>query len=519
MRKAECKRRALFAFCILTFALIPGCSRSPAAVPSSYIVLGIRTAPNGLDPRFVSDESSSRVAQLMFDSLMDIGDDLRVRPRLAERLDNPDPLTYIAHLRRGVRFHDGHELTSADVVFTYREFLDPAFISPWKGAFDTLASVTALDRYTVQFTLKTPFAAFPIQLVNPPVVPAGAGEDLRRHPVGTGPYRFVNYAVDDQLAVSAFDQYWDGRPKNDGIIVKVVPDDTTRGLELRKGSIDLAINDIPPDIVYQLERTGRVRVDREPGVDFFYLGFNLRDRVLSDRCVRHAIGYAIDRDALINYMRRGLARPAYGLIPPQAWAFEPDVFQFSYDPEKARRLLDDAGYRDPDGNGPMPRLRLTMKTSTNEEYRLQATVIQQDLARVGIDLELQSYEFATFYADVIQGNFQVFALQWVGSSMADPDILRRVFASDQVPPAGFNRGHYSNPDVDRLIALASRSASEPQRKAYYGAAQKLIADDAPYIPIWNRVNAVVRRPSLSGLHLGPTSDFSALRNVVKAPTP
>jgi peptide/nickel transport system substrate-binding protein len=502
----------------LNFALtafLAGCASEPHANESNYLIVGVRTAPNNLDPRQGSDEASARVAQLVFSSLMTNGDDLRPRPLLAERLDNPDPLTYIAHLRHGVRFHDGHELTSRDVLHTYTPFLDPQYVSPWKGAFRTLKSVRALDDYTVEFGLTEPFASFPIQLTEPPIVPADADDSLRDHPIGTGAYRFVRYAVDDQVVLAAFSDYFEGPPANPGIIMKVIPDDTMRGLELRKDSVDLVVNDLPPDIVYQLEKRGDYRVVRSPGIDFMYIGFNMNDPVLRDKRVRHAIGYAIDRDAIVKYMRRGLARPAVGLVPPQAWAFEPNVFQFTYDPERAKRLLDEAGYPDPDGDGPQPRLRLSFRISTNEEYRLQATVIQQDLARVGIDVDLRSYEFATFYADVVKGNFQMYALQWVGGALVDPDILRRVFHSQQVPPAGFNRGRYNNPDVDRLIDLATRALDETERRKYYSEAQKIIAEDAPYIPIWNRVNALVAQPSLMNLHLNLLSDFISLKDVHK----
>ena len=478
-------------------------------------MIGVRTAPNTLDPRFGNDETGERVSQLVFSSLMDLGDDLRVTPTLAERLDNPDPLTYIATLRKGVMFHDGHELTSKDVVFNYAQYLDPDFVSPFKGAFKVLASVRALDDYRVEFTLKEPFGAFPIQLVTPPIVPAGAGADLATHPVGTGPYRFVRYDVDDKVVLAPFENYFDGPPRNDGLVMRIIPDDTMRGLELRKGSVDLVVNDLPPDMVYEFQKEQRFILAEAPGLDYSYIGFNMRDPVVADKRVRQAIGYAINQRAIVDYLRRGLARPAVGLLPSQTWAFEPDVRQFDYNPARARQLLDEAGLRDPDGDGPMPRVRLSLKISTNEETRLQSTAIQEDLRRVGIDLDLRSYEFATFYADVLKGNFQLFSLQWVGGALVDPDILRRVFHSTQTPPAGFNRGYYSNPDVDRLIDLAGTARSESERKRYYGEAQKLIAEDAPYISLWNRTNVAIAQRRLEGLHLNAYVNFESLKDVVK----
>jgi len=501
---------------IVVAAMGAGCSAPQAAAPAGAIVIGARVGPNNLDPRFGNDEGSQRFAQLVFNTLMDIGDDLRIEPKLAERLDNPDPLTYIATLRRGVKFHDGHELTSKDVVFTYGQMIDPEYISPFKGAFRPLKAVTALDDYRVQFTLKAPFTSFPNQLAGPPsIVPAGAGPELAAHPIGTGPYKFVRNDVDDKVVLEPFAGYFDGAPKNTGIVIRVLPDDTMRGLELRKGSIDLVVNDLPPDIVHQFQERGGYTLATSPGLDYSYLGVNMRDPILSDKRVRHAIGYAIDRNAIVEYLRRGLARPATGLIPNLAWAYEPDVFQFTHDPAKAKQLLDEAGYKDPDGDGPLPRLRLTLKISAAEETRLQATVIQQDLARVGIDLDVRSYEFATMYADVLKGNFQLFSLQWVGGAMVDPDILRRVFHSTQTPPAGFNRGHYSNPEVDHLIDLAGTATSEAERKKYYGDAQKIIAEDAPYISIWNRTNVAVAQHTLTGLHINAVGDFESLKDVVK----
>ena len=505
---------------VCVFALLTSaCFRQQSPADPNIITIAARVGPNTLHPLKANDEGTARIGQLMYDSLMDNGDDLRARPRLAERIEMPDPTRYVVHLRHGVTFHDGHELTSRDVVFTFSRFLDPAFVSPFKGAFTVMSAVRALDDYTVVFDLKAPFPSFPVtNLVPVPIIPDGSDEaTLARAPNGTGPYRLVHYAPDDKVELTAFSGYWNGPPRNAGVVFKVIPDDTMRGLEMRKGTADLMVNDVPPDIVYQMQKSGDFTIVRSPGLDFSYLGFNMRDPVVADRRVRQAIGYATNRDAIVKYLRRDLAHAATGLLPPQAWAYEPDIFTFTYDPEKAKQLLDDAGYHDPDGSGPLPRLRLTLKISTNEEYRVQSTVIQQDLRRVGIELDVRTYEFATVFADILKGNFQIMSLQWVGGAVIDPDILRRVFHSTQVPPVGFNRGHYQNPEVDRLIERASEAIDEGERKAFYGAAQRIIAEDAVYIPLWNRVNVAVAQKSLEGMHLAPSIDFSMLKDVHRQP--
>jgi peptide/nickel transport system substrate-binding protein len=513
--QAKAQRWALgfvpWALCLLLVA----CG-GEVATPAGVIVVGVRASPNNLDPRFATDEASQRVNQLVFNSLMDFGDDLRVKPTLAERLDNPDPLTYVVTLRRGVKFHDGHELTAKDVVYNYQGYIDPAATSPFKGAFRTLASVRAIDDYTVEFKLKAPFAAFPIQLVSPPIVPYGAGADFNRKLIGTGPYKFVRYDVDDKVLLEPFPEYFEGAPKNSGVLIRVIPDDTMRGLEVRKQAVDVIVNDMPPDIVYQLQQDGRVTLAQAPGLDYMYLSCNTQDKVLSDRRVRQAIAYAVDRAAIVKYLRRGLAREATGLMPSQAWAYEPGIKTYPYDPARAKQLLDEAGYRDPDGDGPLTRLRITMKLGVADEFRQQAAVIQQNLRDVGIDLEVQSLEFATMFADVVKGNYQLAQMQWAGGAVVDPDIIRRVFHSQQTPTGGgFNRGRYNNPEVDRLIDLATMATDEAERKRYYGEAQKVIAEDSPYISLWNRTNVAIGQPGLRGLQINVTGNFESLREVSK----
>ena len=497
-------------FLALSLLLLTAACSQTAPEPG-IITVAIPVSPNNLDPRFGTDENSARAQQLLFNDLLRWDEQTRLAPGLALSWESADHQTYRVRLREGVRFHDGHELTSADVVFTFTSMLDPAFASPYRGAFRDLESIVAVDRYTVDFVLKQPSGSFLPNLVFK-IVPAGAGRELRDHPVGTGPYEFVSYAVDDRLVLRAFREYFDGLPRNRGIVMKIVPDDIMRGLELRKATSDLIVNDLAPDMVYQLEHEG-LALTKSPGVDYQYVGFNLRDPVLKDVRVRQAIGHAIDRQAIVDHLRRGLATVADSMLPPTNWAHEPDVVVLDYDPDHARALLDEAGYPDPDGSGPRPRLTLSYKTTSLEFPRLQAAVIQQNLRDVGIEVDVRSYEFATLYADILKGNFQMYALQWVGGALADPDILRRVFHSQQVPPAGFNRGRLSDPEIDRLIDEASNATDYETRRQLYGKVQQRIAEAAPYISLWHRTNFALAQPALEGIHLSPQGDFTFLRNV------
>lgn len=483
--------------------------------PPDIIVVAMANTPLSFDPRVGADEASQKIHQLLYNNIVKIDDQLRVVPELAESLTNPDPLTYIATLRRGVRFHDGSALTAADVVYTFSSFLDPDFLSAKKGAYRLVESVRALDEYTVEFKLKEPFGSFPINLVMG-IVPDGAGPELAQQPVGTGPYRFASFAADDRVILDANPDYYEGAPANGGLVLKMVPDDTMRGLELRKGSVDLIVNDLAPDIIQTLLEEDRVRIETAPGVNYAYLGFNLREPLLQDRRVRQAIGFAIDRQAIVKYLRRDLATVATGVVPPLSWAYAGDQQAFTHDPARARQLLDEAGFTDPDGDGPLPRLALTLKTSTSETYRVQAAVIQRDLADVGIELELRSMEFATLFSDIIRGNVQLYTLQWVG--VTDPDMLRRVFHSAQVPPTGFNRGHYISPEVDALLDRATRSTDAVERKELYTEVQRIVARDAPYIGLWHPTNVVIYQPELEGVTLSPIADYTFLQHVHRTST-
>jgi len=487
------------------------CTESRPA--GNVVILGTTNSATNLDPRVGTDEASQKIHQLIFNALVHIDSQLRVVPELAESIEHPDPLTYVARLRHGVLFHNGRELTSEDVVYTFRSFLDPTFKGR-SGAYRVLAAVNAIDPYTIEFKLKTPLNSFPVNLVMG-IVQAGSGSANARTPIGTGPYRLQEFVPDDHVSLSAFDRYYDGRPRNDGILLKVIPDDTMRGLELRKGSVDLIVNDLSPDIVWQLQREGRVQIATAPGTDYAYIGLNLNDPILSHVEVRKAIGYAIDRDAIVQYLRRGFATTAVGIVPPMSWAFERNVFDFRHDPEEAQRLLDAAGFRDPDGPGPLPRFRLSLKTSTTEVYRIQAAAIQHDLARVGIALDVRSSEFQTLSADVLRGNFQMYTLQFVG--VTDPDILRLVYHSQQMPPAGLNRVRYKNADVDRFIEGAAAATNEDQRRALYAQAQQRIAQDVPYIALWYKTNVAIFQPDIHGVTLSPIADFTFLRGVYRQP--
>jgi peptide/nickel transport system substrate-binding protein len=286
----------------------------------------------------------------------------------------------------------------------------------------------------------------------------------------------------------------------------VVPDTTTRALELRKGSADLEINALAPDMEVALEREPRLRVMHGPGTRLGYIGFNLRDPILKDVRVREAIAYAIDRSPLMHYLWHDSVRPAASVLPPESWAYNANVRQYPNDPAKARQLLDSAGYIARNG----VRFHLTMKTSTEESSRAMAAVFQQQLREAGIALDIRSFESATFFSDVTHGEFQVYSLRWLGAN-EDPDIFEYAFSSGRIIPNGANRQYYSNPRVDALIAKASTELDQNARRQDCAEIQQILAEELPYINLWYFDNVMVYSKRVRGLEMNPSGNYDFLR--------
>jgi peptide/nickel transport system substrate-binding protein len=245
------------------------------------------------------------------------------------------------------------------------------------------------------------------------------------------------------------------------------------------------------------------------------VGINLRDPVLARPEVRRAIALAIDRDLLVRALWRGLGVVTETAMPPGHWARNERLEPVPHDPVAARSLLDAAGFPDPDGEGPEPRFSLTFKTSTDETRLLQAQVLQAMLAEVGIAIDIRSYEFATFYADITRGSFQLFSLTWTG--IVDPDFYALSLHSEKVPPAGANRGHYLNAEFDRLIEAGARAIAPTERLPSYLAAQEILARDLPYVSLFTGVNVAVMSRGLEGYENYVSGELTSLARMRWAP--
>lgn len=460
----------------------------------STVVVLIESSPANLDPRVGIDAQSQRIDGLLFDGLVERTADFHYKPALATSWDEPNPLTIIFHLRGDVHFSDGRLLTARDVAWTFESMKKNVVISARTNTYASVASVEAVNPTTVVFHLNQPdnFLMANLSTGAIGIVPQGSGPDFWQHPVGTGPFEFVSQRLDQDVVLARNPQSWSVEPKIARVRFAVVPDAITEALELEKGSGDVAINSLPMDTLPVLGMRANLKIEETGGTEIQYLAMNLRDPVLRDARVRQAIACAIDRDLIIRTLLRGHAQPAESLLPPTHWAWTGEVAHYNFDPARANQLLDAAGFpRKADG----VRFHLTMKTSTTEDTRLLAAVLQQQFSRVGIALDLRSYEFATFYADVTRGAFQMYSLRWIGGNEI-PQIFNYVFATESFSPKGANRGHYSNPEVDRLLKEAQTVGDEQKRRADYVRVQQILAQDLPVINLWYLDTVIVHNRRL-----------------------
>ncbi len=460
---------------------------------------GLASAPVTLDPRFATDAASSRIDRLLYRQLVDFDDSLRPVPDLADwRQLTPNHYRFVLG-KAGRRFHDGTPLTARDVKATYDFILDPAKASPHRAGLATIRDIVVVDDDTVDFYLTEPDPLFPGRLVIGilPAAQIAAGRAFNIHPLGSGPFAIVAWPEPGLLRL---------RREVDGQLFEFVTvrDPTVRILKLQRGELDMVQNDLPPEMIRYAAARPELQVMKGRGSNFTYLGFNMQDPVTGQHAVRQAIAYALDREAIIHYVLGDAARPASALLPPDHWAGNPDIPQYPYDPVRARALLAAAGYG---AKGP----RIVYKTS-NDPFRIRlATIIQQQLAEVGIDVELRSYDWGTFYGDIKTGRFQMYSLSWVGIKM--PDIFRYAFYSKAVPPAGANRGHFASAAADRLIDAAQTVTDPAEEADYYRKLQLYLWEQLPYVPLWYEDHVFVARRDVQGYTLAKDGNYDGLVNV------
>jgi len=513
-------------------ALLAGCSQdvpgmveetSAVAVTPAYGDTFIEATIgdiSGLIPNITSDGASHDVGGMIYDGLVKTDKDLNYVPAMAEAWEfSKDCLELTWKLRRDVKWHDGHPFTADDVMFTYQTMINPKTPTAYKDDFLPVKSAEVLDPYTFRVTYARPFAKavqswgtwmLPKHLLDKYVADGKLKESPENsHPIGTGPYRFQDWKSGEKVVIVANPDYYEGRPYLGRVVYRVIPSQGTIFLELKAKGVDLA-SLTAIQYVRQTEYPAFRKAYRKykyPSSAYTYFGFNLKDPRFADRRVRQAFAHAINKPELIEGVLMGLAREATGPIRPGTWAYTDKVARYPYDPEKAKQLLIEAGWKD-NGDGLMrdkdgKPFSFTIRTNQgNEERKKVAEIIQQRLAAIGVQTEIQVIEWASFIKEFIKKKrFEAIVLGWgVGT---DPDQYP-VWHSSQMGPDQLNQISYANPEIDRLLEEGRASCHQAERIRYYHRFQEVLAEDEPIVFLYFRDALPVVSSRVYGIQPGPS---------------
>jgi peptide/nickel transport system substrate-binding protein len=514
-----------FTTSLLALTLLAAINGTAHATPPDVLIVGQVAEPKSLDPQAVTAVNDFRILINLYDGLVRYKDGtLEVEPALAKAWQiSDDGKTYTFKLRHGVKFHDGTPFNAQAVKFNFDRMLDDKHpyhdTGPFPLAFffKAIVETKVIDDYTVQFKLDKPYApllsnlAYPTGLIVSPAAVKKYKGDFGRHPVGTGPFKFAKWESNRLVALEKNPDYWDGAPSLNAVVFRPITDANTRVTELLSGGIDLMV-EIPPDSMAMFKDDPTFTVYQQAGPHLWFLILNMKEGPFKDKRMRQAVNYAINKQALVKDVLQGTATVATGPTPAAfGWAYNDKLKPYPYDPNKAKKLIKAAGY---DG------AKLTFYVTEGGSGMLNpipmGTAIQADLAKVGLDVKIETYEWNTFLGKVnpgLAGKADMAEMAWMTN---DPDTLPYLaLRSDAWPKnGGFNSGYYSNPKVDKLLEAARAETDQAKRAALYKKMQAIVYEDAPWAFIANwKQNAVVTS-NIDGFHLQP-SFLLQLKNVSK----
>jgi ABC-type transport system substrate-binding protein len=495
---------------VLTGALGFSAAAAPAVAPTrgGTLIVGSGTDATTLDGHLYTDSPTATIMEHIAETLYELSPEGRIEPRLAlSHTVSPDGRTWTFRLRPNVRFHDGTTFDAAAAKFNLDRVLNPATRAPWRFLIDRVTEVTAVDSSTLRLVTNAPFAPLLAHLTHSglamqsPTAIQRLGADYARQPVGTGPFRFREWVRGDRVVVTRFDDYWGEKALLDEVQFRVIPDDGARLAALEAGSVHVAVR-VPPREIERL-RAGRdpiVRIDTS--LRTIFVAFNVTRPPFSDRRLRQALNYAVNKRAIVQSALAGTARVSDAPIAPNVQGYSP-VPVYDWDTDRAAALLREAGY-----SRERP-LRAVFHHPTGRYIRDAeiAASIQGLARRVGIELELRTLEFGAYIALTArpreQNDIQMYMLGW-GTVTGDADYgLYALFHSSQWPPVGFNRGFYKNDRVDQLLDRARVTVDQAQRNQMYAEAMRLIAEDAAWLFLHSESQVTGVRAAVQGLIVHP----------------
>jgi ABC-type transport system substrate-binding protein len=499
---------------LLSLALVVAACRGGESSPARRTLIDSRDRydPRSLDPALSTDVPTGRAVAYVFDGLVRFTPDARIEPALATRWEvSPNGVTYTFHLRRGVKFHDGTPVVASHVVRSFTRVLDPKVrggrgwpLYPIKGAReyagDTLGRITSIsglsapDDSTVVITLAEPFAVFPKLLAMPvtAIVPPNAGADFGEKPVGTGPWKFVEWKHDDYVLFARNDEYFGGAPKNDSLMARIIPNPSTAVAEFESGNVDVLY--IPEADTRSWEQTDerRATLQSAPALRLWYAGINTTRGALTDARVRRAINHAVDSKTILAQLLGGRGRLAAGVIPPSLEGTDTTRAPYAYDPAKAKQLLADAGH--PNG------IDIELWTSQSPPLPSIAEAIQGYLGAVGIRAKIVLREAAAMREAARKGETDMALKDWYADYPDAENFLYPLLHSANKGVGG-NVSFYASPAYDRLVTQARQEQDDAKRSSLYRQADSLAYEEAPmlFLFFYNELYAV--QPWIKGFQV------------------
>jgi len=492
-----------------------GQAPTPTPTIGGTLLYGTIWEPSALNPIVAPDVVTKWILETIFDGVVAINDKMEIVPELAQSWEiSPDGKVYTFKLRQGVKWHDGKDFTAADVKFTYDTIIDPKQPKTLaKSDYALVDKIEVMDPLTVRFTLKSPNASFLSKLavgIAPKHLLEGqeaATAPFNRKPVGTGPFKFEEWVAGQKVSLIANTDYWRGRPKLDRLVWKIVPDSNVLTLQILNGEVDGGPIINPKDLPKFKERPD-LKIYESIGANT-YIGFNCEKEPFTDKRVRQALNYGLDKKAIIEKILDGQAIPSTSEILANTWAYNPNVNRYDYDPARARALLEEAGWkmgpggiREKDGKP----LKFVLLTNAGDKLREEIVLfVRQQWKELGVEVELQFLELNTFIQErVLKSNFEAIFL--ASSVNVDPDFLSRRWSSAALQ-TGHNFLRWADPRVDELLAKGIATTDQAERKKIYDEAQRIIAEESPTVPIYYPKVLWAFKSNIKGIVPSPTNIF------------
>jgi glutathione transport system substrate-binding protein len=492
---------------LATLAVVLPLALPHAAKAAGDVVIALDANIVGLDPADLNDNLSMTASRTMLQGLYGFDKDMKMVPVLAESTDaSADAMEYVVHLRPGIVFHDGAPFDAAAVKTSFERAMDPANGLKRRALYDPIAKIEVLNPATVKITLKYPFGAFINNLahqafaISSPKAIAEFGKELTRHPSGTGPYKFVSWQT-DTMVVAKNEHYWkQGLPKIDRLTIRSNPENGSRLASLQAGEAQF-IYPMPPELVRVIEKNPAIDVVASKSIYARYVAMNTLRKPFDDVRVRHALNFAVDKQAFLKVVFNGYGVPLESVLPNNLSGFSKQPPLYTYDPAKARALLAEAGY--PNGF----ETTLWGGNSTISQRGMQ--FLQQQLAAVGVKAQVEPLESGVAAAKIWTVKTPEEAttlMHYTGWSASTGDAdwgLRPLLASKSYPPNLFNTSYYTSPVTDAAIQAGLTTADAAKRTSVYQEAQAQAWKDAPWIFLVSDDNIAAKSKKLSGVYVLP----------------